>query len=271
MKNSCRQRLQSRTDKLCPAQFGIWLLVITLLPLAYVRVRAAIKERYFPIRGPTIQSIQSSTPPRNQRYFHVIHINNLGNVDNVERLIRNHCKSTNRFHKMTKIQKSATHVISNVPSRWTLAPCRTCPSPRPSKGQGEGFLAPRTAVLQLPFEFEFEGRPTQNSVMTLDQDRVPISLDEALDLLNSALAPNEKAAWTSMTAARMFDLQARIARILRNDWSLDDANGPLRIYFRELGLDDPEEVSLLLIDAYWRKYNNQALPVEELVREYLEG
>jgi hypothetical protein len=68
----------------------------------------------------------------------------------------------------------------------------------------------------------------------------------------------------------MFDLQARIARTLRNDWSLLDADTPLRIYFRELGLDDPEEVSLLIIDAYWRKYNNEAIPVEDLVREYLE-
>jgi hypothetical protein len=106
--------------------------------------------------------------------------------------------------------------------------------------------------------------------MNLDQDRVPGSLEEALGLLDAALTKEEKEAWRSMTAARMFDLQARIARTLRNDWSLLDSDTPLRIYFRELGLDDPEEVSLLLIDAYWRKYNNESIPVEDLVREYLE-
>ena len=106
--------------------------------------------------------------------------------------------------------------------------------------------------------------------MNLDQDRVPASLDEALALLAAALSEEEKNAWTSMTAARMFDLQAKIARTLRSDWSLLDSNTPLRIYFRELGLDDPKEVSLLLIDAFWRKHNKESIPVEDLVREYLE-
>ena len=54
------------------------------------------------------------------------------------------------------------------------------------------------------------------------------------------------------------------------DWSLDDENSPLRITFRKLGLDDAKELSLLLIDAFWRRYNNEAVPVQELVQEYLE-
>ena len=106
--------------------------------------------------------------------------------------------------------------------------------------------------------------------MNLDQDRVPGSLDEALELLDRAMNEEEKNAWTSMTAARMFQLQAQFARILRNDWSLEDPDMPLRIFFRQLGLDDSEEVSLLIIDAYWRRHNNESIPVEELVREYLE-
>ena len=106
--------------------------------------------------------------------------------------------------------------------------------------------------------------------MKLDQDRVPGSLEEALGLLDSALTVEEKEAWRSMTAARMFDLQARIARTLRNDWSLSDPETALRIFFRELGLDDAEEVSLLIIDAYWRRYNKEGISAEELVREYLD-
>ena len=106
--------------------------------------------------------------------------------------------------------------------------------------------------------------------MNLDQDRVPARLDDALILLDAALTQHEKDAWRSMTAAKMFDLQASLAQTLRRDWSLLDSNTPLRIYFRELGLDDAEEVSLLIIDAYWRMYNKEPVPVAELVREYLE-
>ena len=72
-----------------------------------------------------------------------------------------------------------------------------------------------------------------------------------------------------MTAARLFELQGKLAKTLRTDWSIDDSRTPLRVFFRELGLDDPEEVSLLLIDAYWRRRNNETIPVEALVDEYL--
>ena len=106
--------------------------------------------------------------------------------------------------------------------------------------------------------------------MNLDLDRVPATLDQAVELLDAALTEREKGAWTNMTAAKMFDLQAHLARILRQEWSLDDDSTPLRIYFRELGLDDAKETALLLIDAYWRRYNKEAIPVQELVREYLE-
>ena len=106
--------------------------------------------------------------------------------------------------------------------------------------------------------------------MNLDQDRVPASPEEAIAILDGALTLHEKQAWSSMTAARMFDLQAVIARVLRNDWSIDDPDTPLRLYFAKLGLHDPKEISMLLIDAYWRQYNDEAIPVEDLVREYLE-
>jgi hypothetical protein len=35
-------------------------------------------------------------------------------------------------------------------------------------------------------------------------------------------------------------------------------------------LDDAEEVSLLLLNASWRRHNNEVITVENLVREYLE-
>lgn len=106
--------------------------------------------------------------------------------------------------------------------------------------------------------------------MTLDLDRVPTRFEEAMSLLDAALTQEEKEAWTSITAARLFELQIELARTLRSEWSLNDANTPLRIFFRDLGLDDAEEVSLLLLDAYWRGYNKEPLPVEDLVKEYLE-
>lgn len=107
--------------------------------------------------------------------------------------------------------------------------------------------------------------------MNLDQDRVPVTFEEALELLDAALEPVEKEAWESMTAAKMFELQARLAQRLRHDWSLNDPATPLREFFRGLGLDDSNEISLLLLDAYWRRYNGESMPVEDLVREYLEG
>jgi hypothetical protein len=106
--------------------------------------------------------------------------------------------------------------------------------------------------------------------MQLDQDRVPISFDEALSVLDAGLTQEEKEAWSSMTAARLFELQSTLARTLMNDWSLEDSSTPLRLFFRELGLDDPEEVSLLLIDASWRSHHKESISLHDLVCEYLD-
>jgi hypothetical protein len=106
--------------------------------------------------------------------------------------------------------------------------------------------------------------------MNLDQDRVPVTFEDALRLLDLGMTDHEKGAWTNMTAMKMFDLQDDLTAQIRHDWSLDDDQSPLRIFFRNLGLDDAREVSGLLIDAFWRRYNNESLPVEDLVREYLE-
>ena len=140
-----------------------------------------------------------------------------------------------------------------------------------------GGSGPQRARLGMIFEdaslrtkLIFPARRAQCPAMNLDHDRGPVSFAEALAMLDTALTLEEKGAWSNMTAARMFDLQARLARVLKRDWSLDDSGTPLRMEIRSLGLDDAEEVSLLLIDAFWRKYNNEPIPLESLVREYLE-
>lgn len=106
--------------------------------------------------------------------------------------------------------------------------------------------------------------------MLLDQDRVPASFDEALVLLDGALTPNEKAAYNALTAAQMFALQDDLARTLKNDWSLDESTTPLRLFFRDLGLNAPHEIALLLVDAYWRIHNRESISVAELAAEYQE-
>jgi hypothetical protein len=106
--------------------------------------------------------------------------------------------------------------------------------------------------------------------MLLDQDRVPASFDEAMNLLNLAFTDEERNACSRMSATRMFALQARLAAKLRDEWSLEDSNTPLCIFFRELGLEDADDISLLLIDAFWRLHNKQSIAVHDLVEEYLE-
>ena len=39
-------------------------------------------------------------------------------------------------------------------------------------------------------------------------------------------------------------------------------------YFSNLGLDDPDELGLLLIDVYWRRYNQEPFAAEAMANEY---
>ena len=50
--------------------------------------------------------------------------------------------------------------------------------------------------------------------MNLDLDRVPATLDQAVELLDAALTEREKGAWTNMTAAKMFDIYVQASQEL---------------------------------------------------------
>ena len=80
--------------------------------------------------------------------------------------------------------------------------------------------------------------------MNLNQDRVPINLEEALTLLKEALTNAEKAE-TKKTFATQ--LHFSLGMYLRNEWSLWDKDSILMRWFKKnYGIDHPDDVSGLI-------------------------
>lgn len=82
--------------------------------------------------------------------------------------------------------------------------------------------------------------------MDLNQDTVPVTLDEAVMLVRKALSPEDV---RSMIKAKCIDqFERTLGEQIRNDWSLWDADSRLRNWFRtKFELNHADDVSGLIL------------------------
>ena len=83
--------------------------------------------------------------------------------------------------------------------------------------------------------------------MNLNQDRVPINLEEALTLLKEALTPQEKEEVKNMLSTQ---LHFSLGMHLRNEWSLWDDKSILVTWFKQTyGVDHADDVSGIIMEC----------------------
>jgi adenosylmethionine-8-amino-7-oxononanoate aminotransferase len=85
--------------------------------------------------------------------------------------------------------------------------------------------------------------------MKIDHDRVPTSLEDAVELLWSGIPPDERSAW-----ARDPDLPNKLhhdlGRWIRNNWSLWDPETHLAQRFRQdLKIGHPDDISGMILEV----------------------
>ena len=54
---------------------------------------------------------------------------------------------------------------------------------------------------------------------------------------------------------------------LRNKWGLWEGSS-MTNYFKELGICHPDDMTGIILTTFWRKVNNQAINLQELIRSY---
>ena len=101
----------------------------------------------------------------------------------------------------------------------------------------------------------------------LDAERVPQTLDEALDTLERGLPAHALDELRASESDVVLPLQDTLGRWMRDRWGLW-TDAPLARHLRELGLEHADDMSGVVLTSFWRRLHFQPLRVEAQVRWY---
>ena len=105
--------------------------------------------------------------------------------------------------------------------------------------------------------------------MKMNEDRVPSTLDEALDMLESAVDPKEI---EFIKASDPEDLAGQVhfqfGMYLRNNWSLWEKDTPLVNWFKNIGITHADDMSSIINVSFCRRVRDEELRLAEQVEIY---
>jgi hypothetical protein len=106
--------------------------------------------------------------------------------------------------------------------------------------------------------------------MNLNQDRVPIDLEECLKLLKEALSVDEIAEIKKPTFSPE-KVHFSVGMFLRNEWSLWDAETILVKWFeRTYGVTHPDDISGIVLECLKNDIKGEPRRDKELAAEFIE-
>jgi hypothetical protein len=84
----------------------------------------------------------------------------------------------------------------------------------------------------------------------IDPDRVPATLDEALEIILSRMPEQDR---LYLEACEKDSSPRFLGMLLRNDWSLWEKDMPLVKWFNERGITHADDVSAIILTSIWRR------------------
>lgn len=98
---------------------------------------------------------------------------------------------------------------------------------------------------------------------------IPKTLTEAV-LKIEDMIPEEERKWVrSVPESEMVSLHFGVGRWIRNNWGLW-SGGPLADWFKERGIQHPDDMSGIILDSYWRWVHDQPLKLDAQITPYRE-
>lgn len=99
--------------------------------------------------------------------------------------------------------------------------------------------------------------------------RKPKDLDEALDLLSTILSDDEFIFLKSRNQDNLYmEFHNNIGYLIRNSWCL--SNYEITKWFKSYGINDSDDMSMIIIRSYWRRINSKPIKFKEQVDQILE-
>lgn len=106
--------------------------------------------------------------------------------------------------------------------------------------------------------------------MNLNQDKVPINLEEAVTILKEGLTA-EDTAEIKKPKFNAAQVHFSVGRMLRNEWTLWDKETILVKWFeRNYGLTHADDVSGLILDCLVRDIRGEPRQDKELANKFIE-
>jgi hypothetical protein len=96
---------------------------------------------------------------------------------------------------------------------------------------------------------------------------IPSSLSEALREFDQMLPESVKVSMRCGSEDDMSRYHFALGLWVRNNWGLW-AGGPLAEYFRELGINHPDDMSGIILTSYWRQLQERPLELDAQVMYY---
>jgi hypothetical protein len=96
----------------------------------------------------------------------------------------------------------------------------------------------------------------------IDPDRVPATLDEALEIILSRMPEQDRSPCEKDSSPRFLGM------LLRNDWSLWEKDMPLVKWFNERGITHADDMSAIILTSIWRRVRGVDLDLEGQIKSY---
>ena len=104
--------------------------------------------------------------------------------------------------------------------------------------------------------------------MNLNEDVVPVTLDEALTLLKEALSPEETAELKKMLSSQ---LHFSLGMHLRNAWSLWDKDSKMGLWFLQTyGVNHADDISGIILECLINDLCGEPRKDKELAKRFIQ-
>lgn len=106
--------------------------------------------------------------------------------------------------------------------------------------------------------------------MLINQDKVPINLDDAVNILIQGLVDDD-IKFLKDPNFNPSQLHFSLGMALRNEWSLWEKDTILVTWFKtNLGIEHADDISSIILDAVWRDVLRKPRRTKALARKYIK-
>lgn len=98
---------------------------------------------------------------------------------------------------------------------------------------------------------------------------MPKNLEESISYLKNEWSSSELNSFKTKSEQKaVAEAHFGAGLMIRNTWIRGDRNVPLAEYFRSLGINQPDDMSSIILTSLHRRLNNKKIGVDEQVEEY---